>query len=31
MYVRGDVPSSKGSGSEVYSMKRFFTVTGVRL
>ena len=30
IYVKGDVPSSKGSGIEVYSVKRFFTVTGVR-
>jgi primase-polymerase (primpol)-like protein len=30
IYVKGDVPSKKGSGIEVYSMKRFFTITGVR-
>ncbi len=30
IYVKGDVPSRKGSGIELYSMKRFFTVTGVR-
>lgn len=31
IFVKGDVSSSKkGSGIEVYSMKRFFTVTGVR-
>jgi len=30
IYVKGDVPSKKGNGIEVYSMKRFFTVTGVR-
>lgn len=30
IYVKGDVPSKRGGGIEVYSMKRFFTVTGVR-
>lgn len=30
IYVKGDVPSKKSGSIEVYSMKRFFTVTGVR-
>ncbi len=30
IYVKADVPSRKRLGIEVYSMKRFFTVTGVR-
>src|SRR5215212_5005339 len=30
IYVKGDVPSKRGSGIEIYSTKRFFTVTGVR-
>jgi putative DNA primase/helicase len=30
IYVKADVPSRKLPGIEVYSMKRFFTVTGAR-
>jgi putative DNA primase/helicase len=29
LYLKGDVPSRKGSGIEVYSTKRYFRVTGV--
>lgn len=30
IYVKAEVPSKKGGGVEVYSTRRFFTVTGVR-